>query len=181
MKLFVLLALFAVGTFAQQSVHPCFSRNGGFAPVLNECRAFWRCEDSPPSRGVCDSDRVFNDQTQGCAPLEWTRCYRCTEVTSFRQSSIFGACRQFARCFRGRPDLFSCPEGLVFDGRAHIRNCNYPPPVGRCFASDDDFDRDLEEEYDPQGEVLECPGAETVNPLYIRARNSCQRYRTFDW
>lgn len=168
-KLFLGLALIVAVAYAQQEVHPCFNRRNGFAPVLNNCRGFWRCEEQPPSRGECDYDRVFNDQTQGCAPLEWTKCYSCNSYTSYRLSSIRGSCQHFARCIRGESSMHICPDGLVFDGR--YRNCNYP--TGSCYFSNEDSDSD--DDGTSNGEYLDCPGAESVRPLFFRARNSCQR------
>lgn len=172
MKLAVCLVLVcgAVGALAQREVHPCTGRTGGFAADLNNCRQFWRCSERPPTPGRCDSDQFFNDERQECVYPQYSNCFRCDRNTAWRLSSVRRSCQQFTRCFFGRGSLHACGNGLWFDDRNDVRNCNRRPVSGSCHLSDDNASSNVE--------VVTCPNTQITRPLYLRVRNSCQRWVT---
>lgn len=169
-KLAVCVALFcaSVGTNGQVEVHPCHGRDVGFAPDLNNCRRFWRCSESLPTVGLCDSDQLFHNGRQMCVYPENADCFRCTANTPYRLSSVAGACHQFTRCFFGRGTFHACHSRLWFDGRPAIRNCNIRPSSGHCHLSNDN-------EREDDRHSITCPNVDYTRPLFIHAANSCER------
>lgn len=157
-------------TFAQQQVHPCHGRNVGFARDIQSCAHFWRCGENPPSRGICPNQNTFDGELERCVLPRNSRCFQCGNRVPYELRSVPRICQQFTRCTSGTATLHACPNGLFFDGRNGIRNCNWRPAGGGCHR---------ENENDGDNTGL-CPSVVGHRVLYFRARGSCSRWAQDD-
>lgn len=149
-------------------VHPCHGVFRGWTADLNSCQHFWRCEERPPTRGACVHNEFFDVARQECVRANNRRCFICPQ-TGYTLFSMPRACNQFIRCWNGRPTLHACPQGMAFDGRNGIRNCNWQPGNGVCHNSG----------WAHVGSNIHlCPAVVGNNgrPLYLRSQGSCSRY-----
>lgn len=115
--------------------NPCVGGRGeGFARDLMECGRYFYCDGNGNAfPGVCDYDYVFDAETQMCVTRYSADqvCFKCSSKF-YELMSVPHACQQFIQCFNGRPTLHLCSDGLVYDGRSGIRQCNTPPYQGGC-------------------------------------------------
>lgn len=170
LQLFIALLAIVVSTHAQGQVHPCHGVHRGWQPVLNACQSFWRCEENPPTIGSCRQNEFFDVNSQQCVQSQNRRCFACP-FSGYALFSMPRACHQFIRCWNGRSTLHTCPNGMVFDGRTGVRQCNWIPGNGGCHSSGWGIDG-------IGGNSNLCPSVVNNNglPLYLRARGSCGRY-----
>lgn len=115
--------------------NPCTGRRNGFARDLTSCERYYYCENGDAYSGICDPNYIFNAETEECVSSQNADqvCFRCSADKSYELVSVPNACPQFIRCFRGYPSLHLCPNGLVFDGRGGVHQCNTSPGQGGCF------------------------------------------------
>lgn len=118
--------------------NPCFGRKDGFVRDLSSCQNYFQCDNGQPVPGACDSNFVFDAESEQCVGEENTErvCFRCPDNTFYELVSVPNICIQYIRCFNGIPSLRVCPSGLAFDGRAGIHQCNVPPSTEECFRED---------------------------------------------
>lgn len=143
---------------------PCVGRASGFARDLTSCRHYFWCANGVGSRGVCNNNQFFNGEIERCVTQDQRQCFECRATEAYHLNSVPNACHQYIQCFNSRPTLHLCPQGLVYDGRTGIQQCNVPPPTGGCYRENDGPG-----ESDPP---VNCP-AVTSKPVYIRHPNSC--------
>lgn len=167
-KVIVCLAAFAaIGVSGQGSTcHPCNGQSSGFARDLQSCAHFWRCAVNPPTRGECPNGNQFDIIGQRCVLPRNSNCFTCPQERPYELRSVPGVCHQYTRCFNGRVSLHCCPNGLWFDGRNGIRNCNRRPANGVCHP----------EPGDTNGNVGNCPNVQMSRPMYFRPHDSCSRF-----
>lgn len=149
----------------QYYVNPCFGRDSGFARDFHSCAHFWACRNGMARRGMCQNGNFFNAERETCVRQQDADCFKCPENESYRLLSVPRACQQYIRCFFDSPTLHACPNGLVFDGRRAVRNCNHQPANGGCHREDH-----LENEGNPA--VTRCPWVGN-RPVYIPDTGSC--------
>lgn len=159
------LALIALTVVdAQQNVGPCFRRTNGNARDLQSCAHYWHCNYGQGTREICRNNQLFDGETEQCVDRSKARCFQCPQNEPFRLLSVPNACPQYLSCFLGTVSLNACPNGLVFDGRRGIRNCNRQPNMSGCYREND---------VDSSGPVVErCPVV-TDRPVFIADRQSC--------
>lgn len=118
--------------------NPCFGRKDGFVRDLSSCQNYFQCDNGQPVPGACDSNFVFDAESEQCVGEENTErvCFRCPDNTFYELVSVPNICIQYIRCFNGIPSLRVCPSGLAFDGRTGIHQCNVPPSTEECFRED---------------------------------------------
>lgn len=117
------------------AANPCVGHVEGFARDLYACERYFYCDGNGNARpGVCDFDYVFDAERQMCVTRHTGDqvCFKCPSSHFYGLKSVPHACQQFIQCFNGNPTLHLCPNGLVFDGRSGIHQCNTPPYQGGC-------------------------------------------------
>lgn len=115
--------------------NPCTGRGEGFARDLYACEKYFYCDfNGNAYPGVCPLDTVFNAEIQMCVARHTAEhvCFKCPPNQYYALKSVPHACQQFIQCFKGNPSLHLCSNGLVFDGRSGIKQCNRPPHQGGC-------------------------------------------------
>lgn len=161
----VVILVLAAGVLAQdfpnQIRDPCTGRPSGVARDLTSCRHYFWCVNGRGSRGVCDAGRLFNGETELCVTADQRPCFACRSEP-YHLNSVPNTCHQYIQCFNTQPTLHVCPSGLVYDGRASVRNCNLPPPTGGCYRENDT----------PEDVPIQCPPVGN-RPVYLRHPNSC--------
>lgn len=113
----------------------CTARGEGFARDLYACEKYFYCDGHGNAHpGVCDFGYVFDGETQMCVTQQNANqvCFKCSPSKFYELISVPHACQQFIQCFKGMPSLHLCSNGLVFDGRSGIHQCNSPPYQGGC-------------------------------------------------
>lgn len=121
---------------------PCTGRNSGHGRDLQSCRHFFECRQGRGIHGLCRNNNLFDAELNLCLPRDRARCFSCRHM-GYEQFSVPNACNQYIVCFGGRPSLRICPPGLVYDGRAHVRQCNEPPIDGGCFRENHEADNSI--------------------------------------
>lgn len=120
--------------FFSHLTNPCYSRRNGLARDLSSCKQYFQCDNGEPSWGICDDGYVFNAETEMCVDEVHSAeaCFRCDSQKQYELVSVPGACQQYIQCVHSIPSLRICPNGLVFDGRAGVHQCNMQPSMGGC-------------------------------------------------
>lgn len=148
---------------AQYNVHPCQGHADGFARDLHSCAHYWRCDRGQGTRGKCQNGRLFDAETQACLLRDQVECFQCPP-NGYSLISVPGACPQYLQCFHGSVTLDTCPQGLVFDGRRSVKNCNREPYHGGCYREGNStVDNPVS---------ARCPLV-AGGPVFIRDKHSC--------
>lgn len=124
---------------SKQLDNPCYGRiNDGYARDISSCQRYFQCENGQAYPGICDSNYVFDAESELCVPDDMTDtvCFRCPETSDYELISVPNICIQYIECLRGNPTLKACADGLVFDGRAGIHQCNQEPSDSQCYRED---------------------------------------------
>lgn len=159
----LLLALASISVAsAQYFVNPCFGRPNGRARDIVSCANYFECTNGKAYPRVCPGGQLFDGEREQCLPQTQAQCFQCP-INEFRLISVPRACPQYYQCFLGSISLNACPNGLVFDGRKTVRNCNTQPSTGGCY-------RENEQSGDPIWP--RCPQV-TDRPIFIQDRYSC--------
>jgi len=147
--------------------NPCRGRGDGFARDLTSCNHYFYCTNGNSIRGVCSNNRLFDAEREFCVNPNSARCFQCPRTNSYELISVPNACPQFVRCFNGSPTLHICPQGLVFDGRAQIKQCNIGTANGSCYRENS--------EVVPPPPVQRCPTV-TNRPVFFPDPSDCSVY-----
>lgn len=118
--------------------NPCYGRNDGFARDLSSCQQYFSCLNGTAYNGTCERDYFFDGETEKCRLNEDKVCFKCNPNKNYQLFSVPKACSQYILCFNGKPKLHLCSNGLVFDGRNRIHQCNKAPECHREEAVDID-------------------------------------------
>lgn len=151
---------------AQNNVNPCRGRPDGYARDIQSCAHYWVCANGQANgRDVCTQGKFFDAETEQCRFRDQVKCFQCPQ-NEYRLFSVPRACSQYLLCFLGTVSLNSCPNGLVFDGRNHVRSCNYEPYPGGCYRENDS------EGGGDDPVVQRCPYVHD-KPVYVHDKYSC--------
>lgn len=119
--------------------NPCFGRSDGYARDLSSCQEYFYCVNGKINgSGKCDQDYFFDAETEQCKLDNDKVCFKCNPNKNYQLFSVPKACSQYILCFNGKPKLHRCSNGLVFDGRNRIHQCNKEPECHREEATDID-------------------------------------------
>lgn len=115
----------------------CVGRVSGYSyPDLADCTKYTICYADRQETKSCDDlkYRYFSEEAQACVS-HTNHCFQCPLV-AFNEQRIKGYCNQFIRCIHGKPQYFTCSDGLLFDDDldtcdvAHlVRNKCDPCPI----------------------------------------------------
>lgn len=128
---------------------PCLGAGSSKVRALNidstlaACGEHIQCVgDVTDSKLSCSFEKPYFDaESQECVAREEV-CFHCPK-TPYALVSVPHTCKQFILCINNKPIASSCPDGLVFDGRPGVHQCNFPPnnDPNECFKEDkDDFE-----------------------------------------
>lgn len=120
--------------YSNYLTNPCYGQTNSFVRDLSSCKQYYQCEDGEPNPGTCDDGYVFYAETEKCVDESHASeaCFRCNAKKQYELVSVPGACQQYIQCMHDTPSLRICPNGLVFDGRTGIHQCNKEPFSGGC-------------------------------------------------
>lgn len=118
--------------------NPCFGRRDGFARDLASCERYFSCENGNAYAGQCEAGYVFDAESELCVANDQAPnvCFKCNPTKYYQLFSVPKACSQYILCFNGKPKLHACSNGLVFDGRNGIHQCNRKPGNVECYRED---------------------------------------------
>lgn len=118
--------------------NPCYGRKDGFARDLSSCQKYFSCQNGVAFSGDCNPDYYFDGESEQCLLNQNKVCFKCNPNKNYQLFSVPKACSQYILCFNGKPKLHACSNGLVFDGRNRIHQCNKEPECYREEAVDID-------------------------------------------
>lgn len=124
--------------FDNELKNPCMGRPTGFVRDLSSCQNYFQCDNGQPISGTCDTNYVFDAETEECVGAENAdrACFRCPDNTNYELVSVPNICGQYIQCLNGSPELRACPSGMAFDGRAGVHQCNVAPSPYECYRED---------------------------------------------